>query len=159
LRAAKARPRNRTGIWKSLEGFVTRKHPLIAAAVLVTALVLAPFAWRTNSDPDLPSYFSESGAVGQGLRAIDPSTGSSPLDVIVVNASGAPLDYRDSFERLMALHDALRENEEVGSALSIALLYGRNGPALVLFPVRLGKETQTTREAGARADRRCLHQR
>jgi predicted RND superfamily exporter protein len=56
------------------------------------------------------------------LRAIDPSTGSSPLDVIVVNASGAPLDDRDSFERLMALHDALRENEEVGSALSIALL-------------------------------------
>jgi predicted exporter len=53
LRAAKARPRNRTGIWKSLEGFVTRKHPLIAASVLVTALVLAPFAWRTNSDPDL----------------------------------------------------------------------------------------------------------
>lgn len=122
LRAAKAKPRSRSGIWKSLEGFFTRKHPLIAAAVLVTALVLAPFAWRTNSDPNLPSYFSEGGAVGQGLRAIDPSTGSSPLDLVVVNATGAPLDNRDSFERLMALHNALRENDEVGSALSIALL-------------------------------------
>jgi predicted RND superfamily exporter protein len=105
-----------------MEGFFTRRHPWIAAAVLVPALVLTPFAWRTNSDPDLPSYFSEDGAVGQGLRAIDPSTGSSPLDLVVVNASGAALDNRDSFERLMALHDALRENKEVGSALSIALL-------------------------------------
>ena len=122
LRAAKAGLRDRTGIWKSMEGFFTRKHPWITAAVLVTALVLAPFAWRTNSDPSLPSYFSEDGAVGQGLRAIDPSTGSSPLDLVVVNASGAALDNRDSFERLMALHDDLRQNEEVGSALSIALL-------------------------------------
>jgi predicted RND superfamily exporter protein len=53
---------------------------------------------------------------------IDRSAGSSPLDIVVTNSSGAPLNNDDSFKRLAALHDSLRKHGDVGSALSLALL-------------------------------------
>lgn len=122
LKAAEARPQELSAINRVLEKFFTSRHSYIAAGAVIAALVLAPFAWRTNSDPHLPSYFADDSAVGAGLRAIDQSAGSSPLDIVVENASGVPLDNDDSFRRLRSLHDDLRQQTDVGSALSISLL-------------------------------------
>jgi hypothetical protein len=122
LKAADPGSKRATALGKRLDGFFTSRHSFIAAGAVVIALVLAPFAWWTNSDPSLPSYFADDGAVGAGLQAIDQSAGSSPLDIVVANTSQAPLDNDDSFQRLRALHDSLREHEDVGSVLSLALL-------------------------------------
>jgi predicted RND superfamily exporter protein len=122
LKAADPGTKDRGAFGKRMEGFLTSRHPWIATAAVGVALALAPFAWRVNSDPDLPSYFDEEDAVGSGLRMIDRSAGSSPLDIVVTNSSGAPLNNDDSFKRLAALHDSLRKHGDVGSALSLALL-------------------------------------
>jgi predicted RND superfamily exporter protein len=122
LKAADPGSRHSSALAKHLDGFFSSRHSFLAAGAVLIALVLAPFAWRVNSDPSLPSYFAESGAVSAGLRAIDQSAGSSPLDIVIVNASGARLDNDDSFQRLRSLHDSLVDHQDVGSAISIALL-------------------------------------
>jgi predicted RND superfamily exporter protein len=107
---------------RRLARFFRARHPLVAIAILLVALLLAPFAWRVNTDPALPSYFPEAGRVGQGLRAFDRAGGSSPLDLVVSDARGARLDSGDAFDRLRALQRDLERHEDVGSVVSIALL-------------------------------------
>lgn len=48
--------------------------------------------------------------------------GSSPLDVVVADARGRPLDNDDAFERLEALQRRLERHPDTGAVLSIALL-------------------------------------
>lgn len=122
LRSADAGSAMSNTVTRRLDGFFPSRHPWIAGGVITVALILAPFAWRTNSDPSLPSYFAADDMVGGGLRVIDRSAGISALDIIVRNASGARLDSDDSFRRLGALHESLRKHEDTGSVLSLALL-------------------------------------
>jgi predicted RND superfamily exporter protein len=122
LKAAKPRTRQTSRLEERLNAFFTRRHKLVAIGVVLVALSMAPFAWVTNSDPSLPSYFDDNGAVGSGLRTIDALAGISPLDIVVENSSGAALSNDDSFARLQALHNDLQAHEDVGSVLSLPLL-------------------------------------
>lgn len=122
LKAAKPRIQRSSALRTRLEGFFTSRHSFFAAGAVIAALALAPFAWRANSDPSLPTYFAADGPVGAGLRAIDHSVGSSPLDIVVANKSSAPLNNNDSFDRLRTLHDRLRSHDDVGSVISLPLL-------------------------------------
>jgi uncharacterized protein len=105
-----------------MEGLFTRRHPFVAIAVIAAAAFLAPFAFRVNTDPSLPSYFAEGGDIRVGIEAIDRAGGSSPLDMVVTDAQGRGLDDDEAFERLQALHHSLERHRDVGSVLSIALL-------------------------------------
>jgi predicted RND superfamily exporter protein len=123
LRAAHPGPQ-RTGTRLSrLDGFFTTRHPRLALAVLVGALALAPFARHVNTDPSLPSYFSE-GRIRAGIEAFDRDGGSSPLEIVVADAGNQPLDDDEMEDRLQALQARLERHRDVGSALSIALLMG-----------------------------------
>jgi predicted RND superfamily exporter protein len=114
----------RTGRFESrLDGFFTTRHPLIALAVLVAALALAPFARGVNTDPSLPSYFSN-GPIRAGIEAFDRAGGSSPLELVVADAGNQPLDDDEMEDRLQALQRRLERHGDVGSVLSIALLMG-----------------------------------
>ncbi len=108
------------GRW--LERLFTKRHPFVAVLVIAAALVLAPFAWRVNTDPTLPSYFAAGDRIRSGLEAIDRTAGSSPLDLVVADARGRPLDNEEAFERLKAIQHRLERHRDVGSVLSIALL-------------------------------------
>lgn len=118
--AVSASNAGQAGGW--LERFYTRPHLAIAVVTLVAACALAPFAWRINTDPALPSYFAGNDRIRTGLEAIDRSGGSSPLDLVVADARGRTLDNDDAFERLRALQQRLEDHPDVGSALSLALL-------------------------------------
>jgi predicted RND superfamily exporter protein len=122
LRAAAPGRDRDTTTERRLDRFFTTRHSLIAAVVIVAALGLAPFAWRVNTDPSLPSYFAEGDRIRAGLDAIDRAGGSSPLDVVVADAGGRPLDTSEAFDRLEALQTRLERHEDVGATLSIALL-------------------------------------
>ncbi|MBI4473295.1 MAG: MMPL family transporter [Acidobacteria bacterium] len=122
LRAAKPSESREHNIASRLEGFFTSRHGLIATAVLIAAFLLAPFAWRVDTDPALPSYFGGEDRIRSGIEAIDRSGGSSPLDLVVADAGGGTLDDDQSFERLMALQRGLEKHRDVGSVVSIALL-------------------------------------
>jgi predicted RND superfamily exporter protein len=116
--------RQRTGTLRSrLESFFTTRHPRIALAVLVAALALAPFARGVNTDPSLPSYFSD-GPIRTGIEAFDRAGGSSPLELVVADARNQPLDDDEMEDRLQALQRRLEHHGDVGSVLSIALLMG-----------------------------------
>ncbi|HJT80070.1 MAG TPA: MMPL family transporter, partial [Chthoniobacterales bacterium] len=104
------------------EKFFTSRHLIIAFSAVIAAAALAPFAWRANTDPSLPSYFAADDRIRTGLAAIDRAGGSSPLDLVVADAGGASLDNETAFQRLDALHRRLEKHRDVGSVLSIALL-------------------------------------
>ena len=102
--------------------FFTTRHPWVAVVTLVAALSLAPVAWGVNTDPSLPSYFPSDHRVGQGIRDVDRSGGSSPLELVVRDAKGGRLDNDAAFDRMRALQRDLERHPDTGSVLSIALL-------------------------------------
>lgn len=116
--------RQRIGTLTSrLEDFFTTRHPRIALAVLAAALVLAPFARGVNTDPSLPSYFSD-GPIRAGIEAFDRDGGSSPLELVVADARNQLLADDEMEDRLQALQRRLERHGDIGSVLSIALLMG-----------------------------------
>lgn len=124
LRAARPRPAGLGPISQLLARVFTRRHSLVAAGAVATALVLAPLAWRAETDPSLPSYFSAGDSIRTGLEAVDRAGGSSPLDVVVADAAGRSFDDGDMVDRLEALQSRLERHPDVGAVLSIASLMG-----------------------------------
>jgi uncharacterized protein len=122
LRAARPPSGRRSAMERRLERFFTTRHSLLAGLMVVVAVGLAPFAWRVNTDPGLPSYFGVGDRLRTGLGVIDRAAGSSPLDVVVEDARGARLYDDEPYARLTALQERLERHPDVGSVLSIALL-------------------------------------
>ena len=122
LRAAAAAPQQAGIMGQRLETFFTTRHPRIALVVLVSAVALAPLAWRVSTDPSLPSYFASDDRIRQGIEAFDRAGGSSPLDLVVADAGNQPLDDDEMEDRLQALQRGLERHDDVGTVLSIALL-------------------------------------
>ena len=122
LHSAQARAGRDNPIRQKAEQFFTRRHLVIALSIVIATIALAPFSFRVNTDPTLPSYFSGGGNIRSGLEAIDRSGGSSPLDLIVADARGGPLNHETAYQRLEGLHRALEKHRDVGSVVSIAPL-------------------------------------
>lgn len=122
LRAARPPERRAEAATSRLHRFFTTPHRVVAVLAIGAGLALAPFAWRVNTDPKLPSYFAENDPIRTGLEAIDRGGGSSPLDIWVADAHGRPLDDDQAFERLTALQHRLERHRDVGTVLSEALL-------------------------------------
>jgi uncharacterized protein len=124
LRAAHPGAAHQSATGKRLEGFFTARHPRLALAILLVTLMLAPFAWRVNTDPALPSYFPSGDRIRTGIEAIDRAGGSSPLELVVSDASNQRLDDDEMEDRLQVLQRRLEQHRDVGSVLSVALLMG-----------------------------------
>jgi predicted RND superfamily exporter protein len=122
LHSAQAGAKRDGALRQRLERFFTTRHGVIAVCVILATVALAPFTFRVNTDPTLPSYFASGERIRRGLEAIDRAGGSSPLDLVVADASGAPLDNDAAFQRLQALQQRLERHPDVGSVLSISLL-------------------------------------
>ena len=124
LRAANQGRHQGGTIVPRLERFFTSRHPRVTAVALAAVLAVAPFAWRVNTDPSLPSYFASGDRIRTGIEAIDRAGGSSPLELVVTHASGERLDDDEMEDGLQALQRRLEQHRDVGSVLSIALLMG-----------------------------------
>ena len=122
LRSARGGASTENALWRRLDQFFTSRHAIIAICFVVAGVALAPFAFRVNTDPTLPSYFASGARIRTGLETIDRSGGSSPLDLVVGDANGRSLDNDAAYERLEGLQRQLEQHPDVGSVLSIALL-------------------------------------
>lgn len=122
LRSAAPGPGRSRGLSERLHRFFISRHRALALAVIACALALAPFAWRVETDPSLPSYFARGSRIRTGLEAIDRAGGSSPLDLVVADERDRGLDSDEAFRRLEGLQQRLERHPEVGNVMSIALL-------------------------------------
>lgn len=124
LRAARHPSARRGGMTRGLEKLFTTPHPRVAFVVLFATAAVAPFAWRVNTDPSLPSYFASDNRIRAGIETFDRTGGSSPLDLVVADAANQPLDDDEMEDRLQVLQRRLERHQDVGTVLSIALLMG-----------------------------------
>jgi len=108
---------------------------VVAVAVVVVGIGLG--ALRVDTDPGLLTYFGEGTELRVGLETIDRDGGSSTLDVIVRDESGARLDTPPAFAELEELQAALEADEAVGVVLSPTVLVGhaRTLPLARLLPI------------------------
>jgi uncharacterized protein len=94
---------------------------------------------RIDTDPGLLSYFAEGTPLRDGLAQIDADGGSSTLDIVVADPSGAPVSDGAVFPKLEALQAALESDSAVGVVLSPTVLieHARTVPLAGLLPVGL----------------------
>ncbi len=91
-------------------------------AVLAAAVVIGAGLAHVNTDPPLLSYFAAGSELRDGLELIDRDGGSSTLNIVVADTSGARVDSRAMYERMWQFQDLLEADRAVGSALSPAVL-------------------------------------
>ncbi len=105
------------------------------AAVItgIAVLVALPGLTSLDTDPNLLSYFAEGSELRQGLERIDKNGGSSPMLIVVSEADGSRLDTPQAQEKMTALHQALEEDPEVGTALSLPILLAEAKRAPMAF--------------------------
>jgi predicted RND superfamily exporter protein len=130
--------------WAKVRPFVETSLTLRAAsrrrgvvlAIAAVAVVAAAGILRVNTDPGLLTYFGEGTQLREGLEQIDSDGGSSTLDIVVRDSTGARLDMPAGFAKLEELHAALEEDPAVGVALSPTVLVGhaRTLPLAALLP-------------------------
>ncbi|MBL4740523.1 MAG: MMPL family transporter [Sneathiella sp.] len=124
---------------KSFSIFDMKKLQYFLSGLLVLIVIATlPGLFQLQTDPSLLSYFKTGGEIETGLSAIDRSGGSSPLQLVISEKSGAELDSADAYEKLWKLHKALEKNDDVGTVLSLpALLSEANDyPLAFLLPWR-----------------------
>ncbi len=99
----------------------SRRRYAVYAGIIVTIICIA-YIPKLDKDPSLLDYFSTSGDLRKGLVEIDATTGSSPLNIVIVRKDDDFLDTNESFEGLKKLTRTLQEHPDVGSALTVSLL-------------------------------------
>jgi predicted RND superfamily exporter protein len=109
----------------------------VLPTALVAGVVLGVGVPRVDTDPGLLSYFAEDSELYEGLARIDADGGSSPLDIVVEDPSGAEVSSREVFSKLEALQAAFEADSAVGVVLSPTVLieHARTIPLAGLLPV------------------------
>jgi predicted RND superfamily exporter protein len=131
-RWAKVRPFVETSLAVRAAG----RRPGVVLVIAVVVVVAAAGILRVNTDPGLLTYFGEGTELRDGLEQIDQDGGSSTLDIVVRDPSGARLDAAPAFAKMEALHAALEADLAVGVSLSPTVLVGhaRTLPLAALLP-------------------------
>jgi predicted RND superfamily exporter protein len=133
--------------WAKVRPFVETSLALRAASrsrgvvigIAAVAVISAAGILRVNTDPGLLTYFGEGTQLREGLEQIDSDGGSSTLDIVVSDPTGARLDAPEGFAKLEELHGALEEDPAVGVALSPTVLVGhaRTLPLAAMLPTSM----------------------
>ncbi|HZU43782.1 MAG TPA: MMPL family transporter, partial [Terriglobales bacterium] len=105
-----------------LQSFFSARHRFVVAALAIFAIVAAIGLPRLDTDPPLFAYFKKGSDIRRGLEAVDRSGGSSPLELVVEEDHGVPLDTKEAYKRLWDLEDAVERDPAVGKAMSLPVL-------------------------------------
>ena len=105
-----------------VRSFFSARHGWIVTALVVFTVVGGIGLLRLNTDPPLPSYFKPGGEIRNGLELVDQIGGSSPLKLVIEDKQRAPLNTKETYQRLWALQDSLEKDPAVGNAISLPLL-------------------------------------
>jgi len=112
---------------------LAHRHYWAAGVAVVLCLAMLPGLFRLETDPSLVTYFEEGSTLRDGLERIDRSGGSSPLEFVLRDASGARLDDDDVYERLWAVQAALERDPAVGTVLSLPVIMAEAERAPLAF--------------------------
>ncbi len=112
---------------------------VVTAATTVIVLVLGLGVLRLDTDPGLLTYFAAGTELREGLEQVDRDAGSSILDIVVRDPTGARVDSDEVFRKMSELQLALEADTAVGQVLSPPVLIGhaRTMPLASFFPVRI----------------------
>ena len=94
----------------------------ITLVLMLTVILALPGLWSLNTDPNLLSYFADDSELREGLERIDRNGGSTPMLMVVATGDGGRLDSNEAQERMSRLQQALDDDPEVGTALSLPVL-------------------------------------
>ena len=95
---------------------------LAACGVALGVVVIGLGASNLRADPSLLEYFQSDGEIRSGLEHFDERGGAGILKLVVANQDERPLDNKDSYERLWAVHQQVKRHPAVGVPLSLPLL-------------------------------------
>lgn len=107
---------------KKMKPFFYRRHGLLFILLSCSSIFLSLGIFRINTDPSLLAYFKKGGELRIGLEYIDGNGGSSPLFMVVEGPEGKAFTNKEGFEKLWDITEALEEDEEVGSAVSLPVI-------------------------------------
>lgn len=99
-----------------------RGLPAIVLAIVAAAGFLSAGLNRLNTDPSLLSYFDSSSELHEGLKFIDITGGSTPLQLVVYDRAGDKFSKSEVYERAWDLQHDFEDLREVGSVLSLPLI-------------------------------------
>ncbi|MGA3299447.1 MAG: MMPL family transporter [Candidatus Acidiferrales bacterium] len=75
-----------------------------------------------DTDPSLLSYFKKGEQPYDGLSYVDRNGGSNPLTIVIAAADGGKLDTKDEYQKMWDLQDALEDDPNVGTVISLPVL-------------------------------------
>lgn len=113
--------------------FFLARGRVIVAGIIILFIFASGGLLKLNTDPSLFSYFAKDSELRQGLEYIDRNGGSSPLKLVLRDASGQTLNTNESYQRLWQLQEALEEDEAVGSIISLPVLMAEGSRAPLAF--------------------------
>ncbi|RJP58663.1 MAG: hypothetical protein C4541_07625 [Candidatus Auribacter fodinae] len=105
----------------------------IVTALIIMALCAVPALSFLNDDPSLFSYFKEGSELRKGLEYIDSNGGSSPLSLMIRDAQGNKLNNKKSYEQLWKLMDAIENDPNVESVISLPVIMAEGNRAPLSF--------------------------
>ena len=101
--------------------------------ILLLSIPCIPKLSELNTDPPLSHYFDEDDPVRSHLEKIDSEGGTSPIELIIRDQQGEPLNTSDAFERMWKLQHSLEEQSQVGSIISLPVLLREANRATFAF--------------------------
>lgn len=113
--------------------FFIKRSKAVAAVIILASLACIPGIRKLNTDPSLFAFFSKGSDLRRGLEYIDDNGGSSPLDLVVKDAEGDKLNTNKTYKRMWALQEALEEDPNVGSIVSLPVLMSEGSRAPLAF--------------------------
>lgn len=125
LRMQKPRPTGEEKAGSGARGvsaFFRNRHGRIVAAVLLAAAAASIGLPELDTKPSLFSYFKKGSELRNSLEYIDRNGGSIPLNIVLANPDGTPLNMSDEYQRLWQLQGILEKDPAVGSIMSLPLL-------------------------------------
>ena len=113
--------------------FFIRRAWIPASILALLALASIPGIEKLDTDPSLFAFFTKGSALRTGLEYIDDNGGSSPLELVVRDAEGSTLDTNKNYKRMWELQEALENDPDVGSVISLPVLMSEGQRAPLAF--------------------------
>jgi predicted RND superfamily exporter protein len=102
--------------------FWKRKFVWVSLVTVLGSTALGLGLRHIDTDPSLLSYFKKGEQPYDGLSYVDRNGGSNPLTIVVAAADGGKLDTKDEYQKMWDLQDALEDDHNVGTVISLPVL-------------------------------------
>lgn len=107
---------------KISENFYRLRFGLVAGIIILLSFIAALGLKKLETDPGLLSFFKKGSEIRNGLEAVDKSSGSSPLQIVVRDKNGCNLDDGKGYDKLVRLQETLEKDDATRMVLSLPVI-------------------------------------